>query len=159
VGSQADLMFVPFLAIIILMMIALAMVFNFETSVKFEEVTDRGLSEPLIHSITSTMFKERNTKKVENYKAISYRLCKGPTPINNLVTGFNSVPEGSISGIISYLEFKVHGIPSQCSSASNYDGEILYGSNDVSKRDYIYEKKIPVIGGNVTEVDFVYELE
>lgn len=157
-GSFADLMFVPFLTILILILIALSIVMSFQTSAKFEQVTDRGISEPLIHSITSTMFKERNTKQVTNYKAISYRLCKGNTAMNNLVSDFESVPEGSISGIISYIEFEAHDIPSQCSSASSYDGQILYGSNDVRKRDYTYEKKIPVIGGNVTGVNFIYEL-
>ena len=158
-GSLGDLMFMPFLSILILIMIALGLVINFETSVRFEEVTDKGLSEPLIHSITSTMFKERNNNQVENYKAISYRLCSSSSTTNNLVTDFDSVPEKSISRVISYVEFKAYNIPSQCSSASSYDGEVLYGSNDIREKDYTYEKKIPVIGGNITEVDFVYELE
>lgn len=158
-ASMADLIYVPIFAIIIFSLAVFGMALAPKASADFKEVTNTGISETLVQSSISTLFKERNGEGVENFKAISYRLCSSASATNNIVSDLESSQPRGISEVVDYMNIDFNGIPSQCSTVSGFTELDLYGVDSPTKRTYTYEKKIPVIGGNVTDMRVNYEIE
>jgi len=159
VASLAEFIFIPLVVALIGGMIIMVVGFDLEAESSFQREAHEGFSRPMIQSVANTLFKEVNAEGVSNYRAISYRICTGSTSRNSRNTEFSSEPEASISSIITHARIRVDSIPSRCSSASSYEGETLYGSKKIGRRDYFYETKMPVIGGDLARVNFIYEIE
>jgi len=158
-ASIADLMFIPILALLIFGLAIFGVTMVPQASTDFKQVTNKGISDIMVQSMVSTMFNERNTEDIRNYRAISYRLCDSPSSLNNLVTSIEGTQPYGVSEVIGYFKLSFHNIPSQCSSVSSFKEERLFGLKSVGKRTYYYEKKIPVIGGEVVDMRASYEVE
>lgn len=158
-ASIADLIYVPIFAIIVFSLAVFGMALAPQASADFKKVTNTGISETLVQASISTLFKERNGEGVENFKAISYRLCSVPSATNDILTELDSSQPRSIFEVVDYMKIDFNNIPSQCSSVGSFTEKDLYGISEPAKRTYTYEKKIPVIGGNVTDMRVKYEVE
>lgn len=158
-ASIADLIYVPIFAIIIFSLAVFGMALAPQASADFKKVTNTGISETLVQTSISTLFKERNAEGVENFKAISYRLCSSPSATNNVLTDLESSQPRGISEVVDYMNIDFNNIPSQCTSASSFTEMDLFGVSTPTKRTYAYEKKIPVIGGDVVDMEVNYEVE
>ena len=157
-ASMADLISVSLFAILIPLLSIFGISFAPQTSVEFERVTNNGISGTMVQSLISTLFNEKNNEGIDNYKAISYRLCDSPSARNAVLTEIDDTQPGSISGVLEYMKIKFDNIPSQCSSVSSYTEEDLLGAKDPRARIYTYDQKIPVIGGDVVDMRVRYEV-
>lgn len=158
-ASMADLISVSLFAILIPILGIFGISFAPQTSVEFQSVTNNGISDTMVQSITSTLFNEENSNGIDNYKAISYRLCTSPSTRNAILTELDDSQPESISGVVEYMTIKFDNIPSQCSSSpSSYTEDDLFGVDDPRARTYTYDQKIPVIGGDVVDMRVRYEV-
>lgn len=161
-ATVADLMSVAVFAIMIPLVGIIGISFLPQTTVEFEDVTNEKLSGVMVQSMMSTMFKQRNADGFDNYKTMSYKLCSstGSTTFSAAInTDLKSNQPSGISSIVDYLKIDFTDIPSQCSSASSYTEQKLYGVESPRKITQTYRKEVPVIGGNTVDMRVRYEVE
>lgn len=147
--------FIPTFAVLIFLFSLLGIILTPQAKEGFEDVTNREIGETAVHTVISSYFKEKNSQGLEVYKAISYRLCKSGSAATSGIYSYGGDPPR----FLDYVGIKYNDIPSQCSSSSSYDEQRLSGVETSSKRNYLYRKKIPVTGGNVTTMSVRYEVE
>mgnify|MGYP006875055389 CR=1 FL=1 len=151
-ASAAEAIFIPIFAILIFGFAVLAIALTPKAEAEFALRTTEELSEVKVQTVTSTFFQQKNNNGITNFKSVSYELCDGSgTYVSN---GFRN--DYNLMGMLNYMEIKYSGIPSQCGS-SGYTQTRFTGSDDRNNNFY-YNKRIPVIGGDVVNAQVVYEI-
>ena len=151
-ASAAEAIFIPIFAVLIFGFAVLAVALTSKADAQFALRTTQELSEVKVQTLTSTFFQQKNNKGITNFKSVSYQLCDGSgTYVSN---GFRG--DYNLMGMLDYMKIKYSGIPSQCSS-SGYTQTDFMGVDDQNNNFY-YNKRVPVIGGDVVNAQVVYEI-